>query len=145
MKQALVMRTSMKLSQLKQMSITGGVSESVFKQAENLLNMSKYQKALFQATRKKTAASKYHSMIDFLFAELAGSYWQHRCMLFYKGKGPALKNDPEADNVFIAKWDVVLCLALQISLQIREEKLHRQWGWSTITSKALNAFKELQL
>ena len=130
---------------LQELDITGGVSISVFTQAERLLKETKYQKALFHATKKKTAASKYHSVMDFLFAELAGPHWQHKCMLFYDDKAPALRDDPEAGPIFIAKWDVILCIALQISLQITKEKLHKQWGWSTIAYSALKAYKKLQL
>lgn len=131
--------------QLNELDITGGVSISVFRQSESMLNQSKYQEALFNATRKKSAAGNYHSIMDFLFAELAGDYWKRKCMKFYDGAGPAIKDDPEADTIFIAKWDVVLCLALQISLQIVEEERHQQWGWCTVATKARAAYKELNL
>ena len=139
------MEMGMEMALIQTLSITGGATTSIFLQAEDMLNEDKYTEALFAVTKKKKAAGKYHSVMDFLFAELAGRHWKHKCMKFYDGEAPALRDDPEADKIFIAKWDIILCIALQISLQINKERLHRHWGWASIVSSTLKTFDSLTI
>ena len=98
--------------QAQELDLVGGATNSIFRQAEAwiLADSDHYNALSFVASRKKQ--DNYHSVMDFLFAEV---FLEHRksCQHFYEGKGPPAREILTADQ--IAKYDRMLFGGLQIA------------------------------
>lgn len=108
--------------QQQQIDPTGGITQSIFTEAEGLLiNESDYQRALEFVVEgtlkgKRRTMDRYRSMVDFLFCELHPSY-RRICQAFYEGQARPLRQRPESTLEQIGKWDRTLVVALKVARQ----------------------------
>lgn len=100
---------------------------SVFPAVDIMLEDTEYQKALkYVAFRKHQ--KRYHSMVDFLFAELMGGRWKALCFRYYENEGPPLKNHPEVTKIALKSWEKQLCLALRIAWHNMDKRRTQSWS-----------------
>lgn len=113
----------MRLEQ-RQFMLTGGMTQSVFPEAETLLEDLDYQSALGFVSGRKDM-NRYHSMMDFLFCEIFIEH-RSRCFAYYEdSEKPQLKDvlgDPE-----LARYDRWLMAALKLAKQKFEENRVLSW------------------
>jgi hypothetical protein len=115
----------MKIALIQSLQTIGGATCSIFPQVENLLGDSDHQYAIeYVAFRKR--AKRYKSVIDFLFCELY-TEWRKSCYLFYKDKGPQLKEMIE--NEQIAQYEWRLLKAVEVAYKLHKEKRRASWNW----------------
>lgn len=108
------------------MELTGGISDTVFPKAEDLLlSSTNYQEALeFVADKRRMRA--YESMMDYLFCESFPS-WKPDCRRYYQGKGPQLIDHPTLTDTMVKRYDELLCLVLHGCLCLLNRKRRLQW------------------
>lgn len=113
----------MRLEQ-RQLLLAGGLTQTVFPAAEELLGETDYQAALaFVSTRKDM--NRYHSMMDFLFCEIFIEY-RDRCFAFYEEEGkPMLKDILSEDD--LARYDRWLLAALKLAAEKLQAKRVMTW------------------
>jgi hypothetical protein len=116
---------SCSLVQTQKLEVTGGITMSVFPEAEQfLLADSDHQNALrYVASRKDM--KRYKSMMDFLFCELYTRY-QPACFRFYEKNGPILRDMATQEQINF--WGKVLLLAVQKAFEIHSQKRRVSWG-----------------
>ncbi len=100
-------------------------SETIFHEAEAILNDTEGQKALKFVGRSKMM-DNYTTMMDFLFCEVAGPPWPGRCRAFYDGNEKMLKDWLTPDEILY--WDKVLCVAMAHALYCL--KIERSLTWT---------------
>lgn len=114
----------MQISVNQALQICGGVTESVFPEAEAwLLSDSDHQSALEFIASKKNM-NRYHSLVDFLFVELVPRY-RRSCFAFYNNDGPLLK-----DMITLEEHDSyrrLLLAALEVALQAFHARQPMLW------------------
>lgn len=112
---------NLSMQMVQKMSFEEVFLQTIFREAESLLNESDAWLALKFVANSKNMDS-YRSVVDFLFCELMGSPWTSRCRSFYKGKGRQAKDwlTPEE----ILHFDKILCIAIRYAqLCLRTERL----------------------
>lgn len=125
------------IAQTQSLQITGGVTESIFKNAEIfLLESTDHQKALEYVSLRKRM-DRYRSVMDFVFCELNPN-WRLACTRFYAGHGPQLKKQITEDE--IVKYDRQLVIALKVAYQLFCDKRCKSWAqYKYEVRKALRA------
>lgn len=126
---------------LQQLSVKGGLTESVFPEAEKyLFNNDQLQEALHDVAKQFNKDMKrYHSLIDFLLVELFPKLWP-TCERFYlyEGTAPTLK-DMLDESPGLQEWyNMVLLKALEIILQTHLEE-HLLKTWDQLQKEAVGA------
>src|SRR3989344_2924738 len=103
------------IATIQSLEITGGATESIFKNAEMfLLESTDHQKALeYVALRKRM--DRYRSVMDFVFCELNPD-WRLACTRYYAGNGPQLMEQISQEP--IAEHDRRLVIALKVAYQL---------------------------
>lgn len=107
---------------------TGGHTESIFPEVDELLQDSDYQEALEHLTTHAARKNMevYRSMVDFLFCELHPQ-WRRHCRMYYAEKGPALREDlPKQER---EPYERRMLAALRLAFNTKEVKRRRNWGW----------------
>jgi hypothetical protein len=113
----------MRLEQ-SQLLLTGGMTQTVFPETEDLLHETDYQSALaFVSTRKDM--NRYHSMMDFLFCEIFIEY-RAGCFAYYEEDGKPMLKDILSEEA-VARYDRWLTAALKLALQKFQEKRALSW------------------
>lgn len=128
------MRPYLAPRQQQELVLTGGMTESVFVDAELLLNSdTDYWNALsYVASNKDTR--RYRSAMDFLFVHIALSPWYTRCMAFYADKSKKRLVDWLSRDE-IKRWDARLVDALEMAVVwFRQD---RQDSWTQFRLEAL--------
>jgi len=99
--------------------------ETIFKGTEEMLNETKYQKALIYISDHETM-NKYRSMMDFLFCELFPKY-KKGCFNYYEDedKYPRLKNILDKSQIEI--FDGLLQASLEVAYSISKQKEEKSW------------------
>jgi hypothetical protein len=106
------------------LQITGGATESIFPEVENLLFSGDYYKALAHVAARKSM-DKYRSVMDFLFCELHQE-WRSACQRFYSGQGQPLRElISETERQF---FNNRLLTALNIAHEEYMLQCHISWG-----------------
>lgn len=114
----------MRAQVIQELQICGGMTESIFPQAEAwLLVGSDHQKSLDVLARYKNA-DKYQSVMDFLFCELFTEY-RKACFKFYESDGPMLKDI--INNEQLVRFNDVLLKALELAYEYFCEKRRMSW------------------
>ena len=114
--------------------VSGGCTGSLFPEIDKFLEDTDHQLALqFVASRKNM--DRYHSMVDFLFAEIFIKY-RGDCFRFYSGDGPQLRNSKIATKENISMWQSKMIQALKHALEVFQEK--RQINWTRFRFEVLS-------
>jgi hypothetical protein len=109
------------------MKLTGGLTQTVFPKTEAKLNDLDYQEAL-EFVAKRRNMERYHSVMDFLFAESFPMPWKFKCFSYYNGRGTSLINDPDISDSQLAAYDEILCgLVLEICMLLLKAKRSATW------------------
>lgn len=113
----------MRLEQ-RQLLLSGGMTQTVFPETEQLLEDLDYQAALaFVSTRKDM--NRYHSMMDFLFCEIFIEY-RAGCFAWYEEDGkPMLKDILSEDD--LDRYDRWLLAALKLASEKLQAKRFLTW------------------
>lgn len=113
----------MRLEQ-RQLCLTGGMTQTIFPETEDLLGETDYQAALaFVSTRKDM--NRYHSMMDYLFCEIFIQY-RAGCFAYYEEDGkPMLKDILSEEEV--ARYDRWLMAALKLAAEKLQAKRALTW------------------
>ncbi|MBI2920542.1 MAG: hypothetical protein HYY18_05610 [Planctomycetes bacterium] len=111
--------------------LLGGMTETIFPEAESMLQEREYQRALrFVASRK--AMDRYFSVMDFLFCEIFTQY-RPGALAFYQGEGPRLLDVLSESQR--AWFDRVLVRALALAHRRFAEQREATWEsfrWSVL-------------
>jgi hypothetical protein len=120
-----VLQLRLTIQQTVELALTGGITETIFPEAEVLLWAStKYQKALEYIGRRKDM-DRYESLMDFLFCELHPEF-RAGCFKYYLDRRrPLRKILTEQERYFYA---CRLVLALETALALWEQDLVQSWG-----------------
>ena len=93
------------------LSMTGGLTDTVFPRTERKLNRQNryidYQKALKFVIGSKRFED-YESVMDFIFCETFTD-WRTPCQEYYRGNEVQLKDHLSATPSMLAVWDMILC------------------------------------
>ncbi len=118
-----ILSTRTQIDIIQSLQLTGGATNSIFPEAEAILNAGDYIKALeFVGSRKNM--TRYQSVMDFLFCELHQE-WQWSCFKYYAGMGPQLSEMISVDQLI--EYNGRLLLALEIALKLHEERQRIAW------------------
>ena len=124
----------MNLCQTQTMScnLVGGMTSSVFPQAESLLlgETDHWEALKFVAQRKNM--DRYQSVMDFLFCETFTDY-RGACQRFYEERGNPLERISTVEQR--DKWDHVLVQVLEVALHQLQQDRYRSWCWVTSQAK----------
>jgi len=113
----------MRLEQ-RQLLLSGGLTQTVFPETEQLLEDLDYQAALaFVSTRKDM--NRYHSMMDFLFCEIFIEY-RAGCFAYYDEDGKPMLKDILSEEV-LARYDRWLMAALKLAAEKLKTKRILSW------------------
>ena len=112
------------IAQTQELALTGGLTESIFPEAEILFRVSTdYQKALKYVARRKDM-ERYESIMDFLFCELHPEF-RAGCFKYYLDrKRPLRKIITEQERYFYA---CRLVLALEAAYAAWKQDLVNSW------------------
>lgn len=126
------MRLDMDLRHDQRLSLVGGITSSIFVQAEQLLNEDgDFWFALeFVAARKKM--DSYRSVIDFLFVEIAVGAWLSRCKAYYDGRSKKQVIDWLTQEE-IDCWDLIIVNALNKAVEWFRQKREDTWTQFRLT------------
>ena len=98
-------------------------TQTIFTEAEHLLNQTEYQKALSEIGKRKNM-NKYNSMMDFLFCETFTEFrWD--CFRFYNNNGPPFRD--MMTKAEIKHFDRALVVALEFAYTIFSNKRAATW------------------
>lgn len=114
------------------LSLTGGATQTIFPAAERLLRKTDYQKALEHVASRKNM-ERYHSMMDFLFAELFTKY-RRACFRYYEDGGPLLRDTLTREQ--IERYDRWLVIALKVAKEKLDASYKWTGGWATYRHEA---------
>lgn len=113
----------MRLEQ-RQLLLTGGMTQTIFPETEDLLHEIDYQSALaFVSTRKDM--NRYHSMMDFLFCEIFIEY-RAGCFAYYEEDGKPMLRDILSEEA-ITRYDRWLTAALKLAAEKLQAKRILSW------------------
>jgi hypothetical protein len=112
------------IAQTQELALTGGLTESIFPEAEMLFRVSTdYQKALKYVARHKDM-ERYESIMDFLFCELHPEF-RAGCFKYYLDRRrPLRKILTEQERYFYA---CRLVLALEAAYAAWKQDLVNSW------------------
>lgn len=122
----------MSLSQSFQVALTqalqvaGGMTSSIFPQAEALLiDSTEHVQALeFIGARKNM--DRYESVMDFLFCEIFPQFrWS--CFRYYREEGPPLRDTITVEQLVF--FSQALLVALDMAYDIFSEQRRVSWNW----------------
>jgi hypothetical protein len=111
----------------QELSITGGLTQSVFPRSERWLKKSsKHQRALRELFEKSDddRLAKYRSLMDAVFCE-SFPHEQEACFAYYANKGPKLNELKRATT--LKKYDSFLLRMLQFAHRLSTTKLEMSW------------------
>lgn len=118
------MHLGMRMVQIQTLRHHNEYSQTIFPEAENLLNEPDAWQALhFVANRKNMDG--YRSVMDFLFCELMGSPWIGRCKAFYNGNERTAKDWMSPEEIF--SMDKFLCVAIWYALDCHTKDRQDSW------------------
>lgn len=121
---SLRLRLVPQIATIQSLAITGGATESIFKNAEAFLFASTdHQKALEYVAQRKRM-DRYHSVMDFVFCEL-NSEWRFACIRYYDGEGPQLRKQITEEQ--IDEYDRQLVIALKVAHNLFYIKRCKNW------------------
>ncbi len=107
-----------------QLLLSGGLTQTVFPETEQLLEDLDYQAALaFVSTWKDM--NRYHSMMDFLFCEIFIEY-RAGCFAYYEEDGKPMLKDILSEEV-LARYDHWLMAALKLAAEKLKAKRILSW------------------
>ena len=123
----LELRCETRLALEQSFQVVGGATQSIFPEVDALLvgSTAEYQHALLYVAARKRM-SDYRSMVDFLFCELHPK-WKLSCRSFYQGAGSQLRELIDEDER--VSYNTRMLKALEVALQLHNEKRCESWGW----------------
>jgi hypothetical protein len=125
---------SLYLEMRQALELGGGLTESIFPEAEAWFRTSADRMKSFEYVASRKKMDRYESVIDFLFCEIFTRY-RRSCFNFYERKGPQLKDMitiPERSH-----FALVLVKALDLGYQAFAEK--RRLSWTELRVLAIRA------
>lgn len=123
------MKMALAFNLVQRLDIFGGISHTVFRQAEKLLYDTKYQEVLYLVASRKDM-ERYRSVMDFLFAEVCPE-WQTATFNFYRNpkKYPPLRDDIRCTEEWLKKHDELLWAFLRMCMkEHKKNRLKHIWS-----------------
>jgi len=121
------------ICQTQELALTGGVTDTIFPELEELLDDStELQDALIHLAPKRQM-DQFESVMDFIFCSVHPQF-KKACLAFYEGREKPLRNmidDLERlESLYRMLW------AMNEAHKALDNHRHRVWGWVEIVRKA---------
>ncbi|OGY91781.1 MAG: hypothetical protein A3B31_01445 [Candidatus Komeilibacteria bacterium RIFCSPLOWO2_01_FULL_53_11] len=119
---------------MQALQLCGGMTQSIFPQAEAWLLASIEHQAALEYVAMNKNMNRYESVMDFLFCEIFPIY-RSACQRFYAGRGPQLRDMINVEQLVFS--GNCLMKALELAFDCYQQK--QRISWCAFKSTVLRA------